>query len=173
MLSVTSHETLKSCVTVKIKQSFQNTTDIQSLKRFMKAGKPSLSSQSACHDCKNAQKQPLTSFYSKYFSPFLHYLLLTHLPVPSCLKRPYHHVSVFLGLKTFTSSVWQNKFKGFLPRKWSFCHINHLPPCLSKLIKALFVCGNKLKIFWMKTERLVTAKQLTRSRPRTVKTSSK
>ncbi len=34
--------------------------------------------------------------------------------------------------------------------------INHLPPCRSKPVKALFVFGTQFKIFWMKTGRLVT-----------------
>ncbi len=34
--------------------------------------------------------------------------------------------------------------------------INHLPPCRSKPIEALFVFRTQFKIFWMKTGRLVT-----------------
>ncbi len=59
----------------------------------------------------------------------------------------------------------QKYILGFTPPQNENFVINHLPPCRSKTIKALFVFGTQFKIFWMKTGRLVTvpltAKQLT------------
>ncbi len=46
-------------------------------------------------------------------------------------------------------------FKGLLHPKRTIV-INHLPPCRSQPVKALFVFGSLFKIFWMKTGRLVT-----------------
>ncbi len=39
--------------------------------------------------------------------------------------------------------------------------INHLPPCRSKPVKALFVFGTQFKVFWMKTGGLVSDVPLT------------
>ncbi len=54
------------------------------------------------------------------------------------------------------NSVCNLLIKGLLHPKMKTLIINHLPPCHSKPVKALFVFGTQFKIFWMKTGRLVT-----------------
>ncbi len=50
-----------------------------------------------------------------------------------------------------------HNIKELLHPKMKSVVINHLPPCRSKPVKALFVFGTQFKVFWMKTGGLVTS----------------
>ncbi len=98
-------------------------------------------------------------------------------PSQSSDLNPIEHAFHLLKTKLKAERPKTNNVKGYSTPNEHFV-INHLPPCRSKPIKALFIFRTQFKIFWIKTGRLVTvpltAKQLTLSRLRKVrKTSSK